>query len=140
MSPAQRLYGFTADALLVVHFAYVAFVVAGLVFIWLGHFLRWKWVRNFYFRLAHLTAMGIVAFEAVTGIICPLTVWEERLRVMAGSGQSYAGSFVQHWLHRILFYEASERVFQFLYVAFFALILLSLWVVKPRGPQGQAER
>lgn len=135
MSPVERFYSLLADLVLVVHFSYVAFVVVGFVIIWLGFFLRWQWVRNFYFRLAHLVAMGIVALEAVAGIICPLTVWEERLRFLAGGGHRYAGSFVQHWLHRILFYEASESVFQVLYVAFFTLILLSLWVVKPRWPR-----
>jgi len=43
-----------ADIVLVVHFAFVLFVVGGLVLIWIGVVLRWAWVRNFWFRVAHL--------------------------------------------------------------------------------------
>ncbi len=65
-----------ADAVLVVHFAFVAFVIGGLALIWIGKTLRWGWVRNFWFRIAHLGAIAFVALEAVIGVACPLTVWE----------------------------------------------------------------
>ena len=50
----------------------------------MGVVLRWKWVRNPWFRAIHLIAIGIVVAESLAGIPCPLTVWERQLRKMAG--------------------------------------------------------
>jgi hypothetical protein len=125
-------YRWLADAVLLAHFSFVLFVVLGLLLIWTGYFLRWPFVRNFYLRLAHLVAMGIVVLEALGGVTCPLTTWEARLRWLAGEGQRYEGSFIQYWVHRVMFFDATERTFTFLYLLFFALIALSLWVVRPR--------
>ena len=61
-----------ADALLVVHFLIAAFIVAGLVLVWLGAALGWRWVRNPWFRYLHLGAIGFVAAEALLGVACPL--------------------------------------------------------------------
>jgi hypothetical protein len=140
MNATARFYVALADALLVLHVAFVAFVVVGLVLIWIGRFAGWRWVRNFSFRVAHLLAMGVVLLETLGGVDCPLTVWEDRLRVLAGGGERYAGSFLQHWLHRLLFYDASETVFQVAYTLFFLLLALSLWIVKPRWPRRNSAR
>ncbi len=129
-----RLYSLMADAVLILHFAFVAFVVIGLVVILLGGLCRWKFVRNFFFRAAHVAAIGFVVAEAVAGITCPLTAWENDLRLLAGGGGSYAGSFVQHWIHRIMFFEASEFTFTVIYVVFFVIVLLSFGLVRPRWP------
>ena len=129
-----RLYALLADLILILHFAFVAFVVAGLVAVWVGWLCRWRFVHNFWFRLAHLLAIGVVAAESLAGIVCPLTTWENSLRLLAGSGEHYEGSFVQHWLHRVMFFEASESTFTILYILFFAVVALSLWLVKPRWP------
>ena len=129
-----RFYTMLADSILILHFAFVAFVVIGLLVIWVGWLRRWRFVRNFWFRLAHLLAIGVVAAESLTGIVCPLTIWENHLRLLAGGGERYAGSFVQHWLHRVMFYEARESTFTILYILFFVAVALSLWLVKPRWP------
>jgi hypothetical protein len=109
----------------------VAFVVLGFVIIWIGYFRGWKFVRNFYFRAAHLAAMGYVALEAVFGLTCPLTTWEERLRAMAGQEDQYRGSFIQYWVHRFMFFNLPEWTFTIVYIAFFALMVLTFWIVKP---------
>ncbi len=135
MIAEDQFYKLLADVILVVHFGFVAFVVMGLAAVWVGYVRQWTFVRNFYFRLAHLVAMGFVAAEAVAGVVCPLTAWEERLRVMAGSGGRYEGSFIEHWVHQWMFFDVRPEVFTAIYVAFFALIVLSLWVVRPRWPR-----
>ena len=129
-----RLYALLADLILILHFAFVAFVVVGLFAVWMGWLCRWRFVRNFWFRLAHLLAIGVVAAESLAGFVCPLTIWENSLRLLAGGGERYQGSFVQHWLHRVMFFEAGESTFTILYVLFFAAVALSLWLVKPRWP------
>ncbi len=69
-----------ADLIVVFHASYVSFVVLGLVAILVGAALHWRWVRNFWFRIAHLAAIGVVVLESLAGIPCPLTVWESQLR------------------------------------------------------------
>jgi len=100
-----------ADALLVLHFAVVAFIVGGLLLTWLGAAAGWRWVRNPWFRYAHLAAIGFVAVEALLGYACPLTVWEDLLR-----GGLRPASFVGRWAYRLLYYDAPEWVFTVLYV------------------------
>ena len=134
------LYRLLADVVLVVHFGFVSFVVGGLILIWIGWALRWEWVRNFWFRLAHLIAMGIVLAEALGGVICPLTTWEDKLRWMAGDGVRYGGTFIQHWLHRVMFYDVSNATMTAAYSVFFTLLAASLWVVKPRWPRAPTAR
>jgi Protein of Unknown function (DUF2784) len=120
-----------ADAILVVHVLFVFFVVFGLVAVYLGYFLNWLWVRHLSFRLLHLLAIGIVVLQSWLGVICPLTIWEMALRKEAGAG-TYAGSFIQHWLHQLLFYTAPDWVFILLYSAFGLLVLASWFLVRPK--------
>ena len=134
MTALQRFYLALADLVLVVHAAFIAFVVVGLTLIWVGGILHWAWVRKFWFRLAHLTAIGLVAAESLVGFACPLTVWEDRLRLLAGGEGRYEGSFIQHWLHQVIFFDLGENVFRILYLAFFVAVALSLWLVTPKRP------
>ena len=130
----QQFYLILADAILLAHALIVAFNVFSLPLIWLGHFLGWRCVRNFYFRAIHLVLIAYIALQALLGEICPLTNWENNLRVRAGSDPHYATSFVGHWLQRLIFYEADERVFAIAYVIVFALVVLTLFLVKPNPP------
>src|SRR4029079_7904709 len=56
-------YRLLADLIVAIHAAYVAFVVVGLLLILIGLACGWKWVRNWWFRVAHLVAILIVAAE-----------------------------------------------------------------------------
>ena len=125
-------YAVLADIVLALHFAFVLFVIAGLLITWIGYFAGWRFARNPWFRGAHLLAMGVVVAESLCGVVCPLTSWEASLRIKAGKDPSYAGSFIQHWVHRVMFFEISERTFTLIYVAVFALIALSFVVIRPR--------
>jgi hypothetical protein len=116
-----------ADALLAAHFLIAAFIVAGLILVWLGAALGWQWTRNPWFRYLHLGAIAFVAAEALAGIACPLTVWEDMLR-----GGVRPESFFGRWAQRLLYYQAPEWVFTVAYVLWTAATLLTLWLVPPR--------
>ena len=122
--PSGRLL---ADAILVVHFLIAAFVAAGLLLVWLGAAAGWGWVRNPWFRYLHLGAIAFIAAEALLGIACPLTVWEDLLR-----GGVRPESFVARWVHRLLYYRAPEWVFTVAYGVWTLATLLTLWLVPPR--------
>jgi hypothetical protein len=116
-----------ADVVLVLHFAYVVFVVGGLLAIWLGCALRWRWVRNWWFRVLHFAAIGMVAIEAIVGALCPLTVLEDWLR----PGEEAGASFVQRWVHAVLFYDWPLWVFTALYLGFAAIVGLTFVLLPP---------
>ena len=115
-----------ADAILVVHFAFVAFVVGGLAAIWVGAGLGWRWVRNYRFRIAHLVAIFFVAAEALFGFMCPLTVWEDALR---GRGSDLG--LIARWIRAVMFYELPPWVFTTIYVLFALVVAATFWCVPP---------
>jgi len=116
-----------ADAILIVHFGIVVFIVGGLIAVWLGTALGWRWVANPWLRYGHLAAIVFVAGEAALGVACPLTVWEDIAR-----GGLRPESFVGRWLRRLLFYEAPEWVFTAAYLAWVLATLATLRLVPPR--------
>ncbi len=124
------LFRTLADGVPILHVAFVAFVVIGLLLILLGGMCKWAWVRNRCFRFCHLAAMGIVVIQAWLGIICPLTTLEMHLREKAGDA-TYQGTFVAHWLQRILFFNAPLWVFTVCYTIFALAVIASWWWVKP---------
>jgi hypothetical protein len=119
--------GLVADAILVIHALFVLFVVGGLVLILLGA-RRWSWARNRTFRALHLAAIALVAAEALLGIACPLTIWEDMLRA-TGPGQR---SFIGRWVARLLYYDFPEWVFATAYCAFALAVLWAWRAVPPR--------
>jgi hypothetical protein len=116
-----------ADFLVLAHLGSVAFIAGGLVLVWLGAALDWRWVRNRWFRYLHLAAIAFVAAEALLGIACPLTVWEDMLR-----GGVRPESFVARWVHRLIFYRAPEWVFTAAYLLWTLATLATLRLVPPR--------
>ena len=120
-----------ADGLLIIHALFVAFVVFGLIFIITGLVRRWRWTRNPWFRFIHLGAIGTVVIQSWLNVICPLTIWENTLREKAGQA-TYAGSFIRHWLHKLIFYQAEAWVFTLAYSVFAALVVLA-WYLAPPG-------
>ncbi len=130
-------YRVLADVLVVIHFAYVAVVVGGMAAILVGLWRKWRWVRNFWFRLIHLLMIGVVAVQAILGLHCPLTVWEYQLRV-AGGGEGRPGTFVARLVHGMLFFELPPWVFTAGYILFGAAVLLTFVLAPPRWPESHS--
>ena len=115
-----------ADLLQGFHFAFILFVVAGLVLVVTGGCRGWAWVRNRVFRAAHLAAIGIVVVQSWFGVTCILTDWENALRERSG-GAAYAESFVAHWLNRWMYIDAPAWVFTAAYTVFGGLVVLTFF-------------
>ncbi len=87
-----------ADLLVIIHLAFVVFVVAGGLLV-----LRWPklaWV--------HLPAAAWGAIVEITGWICPLTPLENQLRERAGA-DVYAGDFVARYIVPALYPDGLTR-------------------------------
>ena len=128
-----------ADAILFLHAAFVLFVILAVPAIAIGHFRRRAWVRNRWFRGAHLVAIAIVVLQAWLGVLCPLTIWENHLREQAGEA-GYERGFVAHWVHELLFYDAEPWVFTVIYTAFGLLVVLLLIICPPNWRERKRAR
>jgi len=85
-------YSVAADALVILHLAFIVFVM-------LGGLLLLKWRRLIYL---HLPAVAWGTLVELRGWLCPLTPLEQHLRTLAG-GTGYSGNFVQHYLLPIIY-------------------------------------
>jgi hypothetical protein len=118
-------------AILVAHFAFVLSVILLVPLILIGAWRGWHWIRNPKIRVIHLLMIGIVALEAIIGIFCPLTTWEQALRHSVGE-ETYEGSFVGYWIGRLLYYDFEPWVFTVAYCIWGALILALYVLIPPK--------
>jgi hypothetical protein len=100
-------YGLLADAVLLVHLIFIAFVVLGGLLV-----LRWPSVA-----WLHLPAVAWGAWIELSGGICPLTPLEVELRARAGEG-TYSGGFIERYLTAAIYPEGLERRHQIALAAF----------------------
>jgi hypothetical protein len=126
-------YQLLADIVLSIHTAIVAFVVGGLVLIVIGNARGWRFVNAWWFRLAHLAAIGVVVVQAWLGVVCPLTTLESWLRVRARQS-AYEVGFIEYWLERVLYYDAPAWVFTVVYTLFGLAVVAAWWRFPPRHP------
>jgi len=94
-------YGFLADVLLLLHGAFVLFVVA-------GGTLALRWPRVAW---VHLPAALWGALIEFAGFICPLTPLEKAWRRAAG-GAAYEGDFIEHYVTAALYPSGLTRPIQ----------------------------
>jgi len=125
-------YLLAADVILIMHVLIVVFNVFGLILIVIGYFRKWSWVRNPWFRYAHVVAIGMVIVQSWLGVACPFTALEMVLRLKAGE-TVHSGTFISHWLESILYYQASPWFFVIIYMVFGAMVVVSWYIVRPRS-------
>src|SRR5688572_22608857 len=96
-----------ADLVLILHALVALFITGGFLTVWIGVWVRWRWTRNWMFRLLHLAAICFVALTSLIGLACPLTVLEDWLRKESHESRG----FIQRWVGELLFYEFSAWIF-----------------------------
>ena len=134
------MYGFLADVVVLVHVLYIAYVLFGQVAIVLAAMLRKEWGRNPWFRGTHLLAIGVVVLESFMNWRCPLTVWEEQLRAMAGQSFNGSETFMGRVLHQTMFIEGQPEIFfTTMYVAMMVVVVQGLLMYPPRLPKVKRE-
>lgn len=105
-----------ADAVLVLHLGFIAFVVLGAVLVLRWHRLAW----------VHLPAAAWGCFVELTGRICPLTYWENALRAAAGEA-GYTGSFIEHYLLPVIYPAGLTRDLQYVLAAAVVIVNVVLY-------------
>jgi hypothetical protein len=121
------VYRYLADAVLLVHAAFVAFVVLGGLWVILRPKLAW----------VHLPIVAWGAGIELTGGICPLTPLENYYRQLAGE-QGFPGGFVEHYLLATLYPEGLTRSVQIalglIVIAINSALYLAAWRRAKRRP------
>ena len=125
-------YSLAADGVLIFHTAFIAFVVVGLVLIWIGYFRSWRWTRSLTFRIAHLLAIAYVVLQSWCSMSCPLTDLENRLRLRGGEDPYGPTGFIAYWLHRLIFFDAPPWLFTLVYTLFGLLVVGTLIFAPPK--------
>lgn len=125
----MTFFRIAADAVLVAHLAFVAFVVLGGLLV-----LRWRGVA-----WLHLPAAAWGALIEFAGLPCPLTPLEKWLRVRGGEA-GYEGGFIEHYVTSLLYPEGLTRELQVaigvLVVAVNATVYFFVW--RRRSSRGDA--
>ena len=118
-------YRLLADLVVVFHFATVLFVVAG------GALGVWRrrvaWV--------HLPVVAWVVFAECFHHLCPLTYLENWLR-WQGSGDTYQGDFVAHYIMPVLYPDGLTDRMQIVLGITVFVINVTLYVIafRPKAP------
>ncbi|MEW6516458.1 MAG: DUF2784 family protein [candidate division FCPU426 bacterium] len=115
-----------ADALLVLHFLWVVFMVSGFPLALL--------LKSRVLRLAHAAGLSSYLLLAACGWYCPLTVAETYFRRLSDPGFSYHGSFLGSWIERLIYVDnwgAPLWIFRLLAGLYLALCLSSWWWWQP---------
>lgn len=113
------IYRYAADAVLLLHLAFIVFaVLGGLLIVW------WRAVL-----FLHLPSLVWGVFVELTGRICPLTSLENTLRIKAGTA-GYSESFVEHYLLGVIYPDGLTREIQYFLGALVAIInfIIYLWL------------
>ena len=105
--------GLLADAVVVVHLAFIAFAT-------LGGFLVWRWRRAIF---VHLPALAWATYIGLTGDLGPLTPLENELRERAGEA-GYSGGFIEHYILPVLYPIGLTRQTQWILAAILVAINL----------------
>jgi uncharacterized membrane protein YqgA involved in biofilm formation len=119
-------YRLTADLIVILHAAFVLFVV-------FGGLLAWRWRRVV---VLHLLAVLWGAVVEFAGLICPLTPLENHFREL-GNQASYHDDFINHYVTAFLYPEGLTRSIQIALGLAVLLINVAIYArffsVKSRG-------
>jgi hypothetical protein len=111
------IWSLLADSLVILHFAFTAFVI-------FGGFLTWRWRQ---IAFVHLPALAWGCWVEVSHSICPLTPLENHFRHLGGEA-GYRGGFLAHYLVRVLYPPGLTWHIQWeLAAALIAINILAYW-------------
>ncbi len=119
------IYLVLADAVLLLHFAFILFVVlGGLLVLWRRRLI---WL--------HLPVVIWGALIEFAGWICPLTPMESWLREQGGA-HGFSGGFINHYLGTLIYPEGLTRELQWLLGALVLAINAAIYFRVWRGRPG----
>ncbi len=113
-------YRITADFVVFIHFIWIVFLICGA---FIGR--RYRTVKIF-----HIAGLGFAVLIQIFGWYCPLTYLEIWLRKGHDSSLTYRGSFIIHYVERLVYIDLSPGI---ILVLTLILISISAYVYLKKG-------
>jgi hypothetical protein len=123
-------YKIFADAIIVVHFLYILFMLLGFLLTGYALFFREKFFDRWLFRSLHLLGIFYVVSLNILGKYCPLTILENELRLKYEAYSVYSGSFIIHYLEKLVYPDVNPLVIQ-IPTVFLAIFTIVVFIVRP---------
>jgi len=123
-------YRLAADFLVATHFLWILFMLVGFGLILAGMLFSKKILNWFWFRTLHLAGIVYVGALSLEGKLCPLTIWENQLRTKADPASTYSGSFIIHYIERLIYPEVNPVLLQVATITLGVFTLLA-YILKP---------
>ena len=122
-------YKLLADAVIFTHLLWIIFMIAGFFFTLYAIALKKSLLNWWRFRTLHLVGIFYVGSLSVLGKYCPLTILENKLREQFSPQQVYQGSFISHYLEKIVYPEIDPLLIKIptLSLAIFTILIFVLF-------------
>lgn len=119
-----------ADAIIVLHFLYILFMLLGFLLTGYALFFRQKFFDWWLFRSLHLLGIFYVVSLSILGKYCPLTILENELRLKHEAYSVYSGSFIIHYLEKLVYPDVNPLVIQ-IPTVFLAIFTIVVFIIRP---------
>jgi hypothetical protein len=113
------VYKLLADTVVFVHFLWILFLIFGV----------FGGIRNQKVKVIHIAALAFAIIIQVFDWYCPLTHLEAWLRAKHDPTLSYTGSFIPHYVEKIIYIELPPSL---IFVSSIFLGGISLWLYQKR--------
>jgi hypothetical protein len=123
------LYKILADIIVIVHFVWILFMLIGFIFTLYGFFWK-RFFDKWLFRILHLFGIAYVSLLAILGKYCPLTIWENTLRIKHDSTLTYPGSFMIHYVEKLVYPDIDPLII-IIPTTFIAVFTVAVFIIRP---------
>lgn len=123
------LYKVLADAIVIIHFAWILFMLLGFIFTLCGFFYR-SFFDRWLFRTLHLCGIVYVGLLAALRQYCPLTILEYTLRAKYNPELTYPGSFIVHYIEKLVYPDVDLLVI-LIPTVIIAVFTIAVFIIKP---------
>ena len=123
------LYKIFADLIVVIHFAWILFMLAGTI-LTLGGFFYKRFFDWWLFRTLHLCGIIYVGLLALLREYCPLTILENTVRAKYNPDLTYPGSFIVHYIEKLVYPDVNPSII-LVPTIFIAVFSVVVFIIKP---------
>src|SRR3989338_4190805 len=123
------IYKILADIIVLMHFAWILFMLWGFILTLWGFFHK-EFFEKWLFRTVNLFGIAYVSLLAIMGRYCPLTIWENALRAKYDSGLTYPGSFMIYYFEKFVYPDVNPLIIQ-IPTTFIAVFTVVVFIIRP---------
>jgi len=117
------------DIIVVVHFTWIVFMLAGFMLTIYGFFWK-KFFDWWLFRSLHLFGIVYVGLLAVLREYCPLTILENFSRQRSAAEGGYSGSFIVHYIEKLVYPNVNPSII-LIPTIFIAVFTIVVFIIRP---------